>query len=97
MQATKHILFVDDEESFLSLIKPLAEKWSKGDWEVFVVNNAGKALSLLQETAMDIVVIDIQMPVMDGVQFLGLLHLKYPSLHKVVLTGLATINIELPV
>lgn len=39
---------------------------------------------------MNLVVLDIEMPVIDGVQFLNLVHRKHPNLSKVVLTGYAT-------
>ena len=54
--------------------------------------SAGKALSFLQKERVDLVVLDIQMPVIDGLQFLNLVHRKYPNLQKVVLTGYAQDN-----
>lgn len=81
------LLFVDDEQPFLRMIDQAARMWSKGQWDVHTAQSAGAALSLLQSHAMDLVVIDVQMPVVDGLQFLGLLQRKFPNLQKVVLTG----------
>jgi CheY-like chemotaxis protein len=86
----KRILFVDDEKAFLEMIQHVVAHRSNDTWEVFVADTAGQALSILQSQPMDLVVIDIQMPVVDGLQFLSLLHRKYPNLQKVVLTGFAT-------
>jgi CheY-like chemotaxis protein len=92
MAKRKRILFVDDESSFLDTIQRITQAWSGGEWEVFVANSAGKALSFLQKERVDLVVLDIQMPVIDGLQFLNLVHRKYPNLQKVVLTGYANDN-----
>jgi DNA-binding NarL/FixJ family response regulator len=88
----RRVLFVDDEPAFLDMIQRAASLWSKDVWNLHLANTASKALSVLQAEAIDLVVIDIQMPVVDGLQFLGLLHRKYPQLQKVVLTGFATEN-----
>ena len=86
--SSRRILFVDDEASFLDMISTAFGAWSKGEWQVLTADNAGRALSLLQEQKIDLVVIDLNMPIVDGVQFLSLLHRKHPSLPKAVLTGL---------
>ncbi len=81
------ILFVDDDPAFLETVGQLFAGWSQGVWQVHTASTTAKALALLQEHTMDLIVVDIQMPVMDGVQFLALLNRKYPHLRKVVLTG----------
>lgn len=81
------VLFVDDQEEFLTMVKNLFELWSKGQWEVFLANNTGKALAIIKEQPIDLVVIDLNMPVVDGIQFLKLLHRKYPNLPKAMLTS----------
>lgn len=55
-----------------------------------LATTTAKALALLDTQPMDLAVVDLQMPVMDGLQFLALLNRKYPTLRKVVLTGFAT-------
>jgi len=49
-----------------------------------------KALGILQEQRIDLLVLDIHLPVVDGLQFLNLLQRKFPNVLKVVLTGDAT-------
>ncbi len=46
-----------------------------------------KALAILQQKLIDLVVLDIGMPLLDGIQLLGLIHQQYPNIKKVVLTG----------
>lgn len=86
----KRILFVDDEPAFLETIATVIESTAANEWEPFFAESAGRALSLLQDQQVDMVVLDVQMPVVDGLQFLTLVHRKHPNMTKVVLTGYAT-------
>jgi len=91
-QTTRRVLFVDDDAPFLETMKELMAAYSEGKWEVFTAQSASKAFALLQTQPVDLAVIDVQMPVMDGVQMLSLLNRGYPNLQKVVLTGFANEN-----
>src|SRR5436190_20048354 len=86
------ILFVDDDVGFLEVVRNLMGKLSEGTWEVLVAPDAARALGLIHEHKIDLLVIDVRMPVMDGLQFLALLHRNYPNLLKAALTGNATDN-----
>ncbi len=86
-KARKNILFVDDSEDFLHLFTRAMSAQCKGEWEIYTATNAGKALSILQETPINLAVVDAQMPLVDGLQLLKLIGMKYPNLPKVVLTG----------
>lgn len=83
----KRVLFVDDDQAILEMYDNLFNLWAKGSWEVLVAPTTGKALAILQERPVDLIVIDLHMPVMDGFQFLKLVHRKYPNLPKAILTG----------
>jgi len=87
--ATKRttVLFVDDDAGFLEVVRNLMTAYSEGMWDVLVATDAAKGLELLREGKPDLLVLDVHMPVMDGLQFLGLLHRRYPSISKAVLTG----------
>jgi CheY-like chemotaxis protein len=85
----KNILFVDDSLEFLEMIDRVMGKWSEGEWKIFLAQNSGQALLILQETNIDLVVVDMQMPVVDGIQFLALLNRKYPTIQKVTLSAYA--------
>ncbi len=85
----KKILFVDDNLQFLEMIERLMGHWSKGEWQIFLAQNSGKALLILQEHVIDLAIVDVQMPVVDGIQFLALLNRKYPQVQKVTLSAYA--------
>ena len=84
------VLFVDDDTGFLDVVQKLMQTYSEGLWDVLTAPDAARALALLRDRKIDLMAIDVHMPVMDGLQFLGLLHRKYPNVLKVVLTGQAT-------
>lgn len=89
-QKRKKILFVDDDVNLLGILQQMMVKFSNNMWEVFTAPDVSRALGILQEHRVDLLVIDIHMPLVDGLQFLNLLQRKYPNILKVVLTGDAT-------
>src|SRR5947208_12917531 len=84
------VLFVDDDLGFLEVVRNLMLKLSEGAWDVLTAPDAAHGLGLIHEHKIDLLVSDVRMPVMDGLQFLSLLHKNYPNLLKVALTGHAT-------
>jgi ActR/RegA family two-component response regulator len=83
------MLFVDDDLAFLDMIERSFKSWSDGGVAIDLAHSAGQAISLLQQHTFDVAVLDIRMPVVDGLQFLHLLQRKHPNVRKVVLTGYA--------
>ena len=86
----QQILFVDDEKYFLDSIRTLFADWSKNTWRIEIATSADQALEILKTGPFDLVVVDVNMPVLDGVQFLGILTRRYPDVKKAALTGFAT-------
>jgi CheY-like chemotaxis protein len=89
-QKRKRILFVDDELGLLDFIRQLMGHFAGPAWEIHTAPDVSKALGIMQEYKIDLLVLDIHMPVVDGLQFLNLLQRKFPNVLKVVLTGDAT-------
>jgi CheY-like chemotaxis protein len=88
---TQHkILFVDDEMNFLETIRALFTAWSDDSWQIECAASADQALEILKSRPFDLIVVDVNMPVLDGVQFLRILNRRHPDLKKAALTGLAT-------
>jgi len=86
-QKRNKVLFLDDDRSFLDVLKSLMASYAGDAWEIFAARDTGQALGIIQEQQLDLVVVDVHMPVVDGLQFLSLIHRKYPNVLKVVLTG----------
>jgi CheY-like chemotaxis protein len=83
----KQFLFVDDDAQFLALISELFKQQSSGQWIVSTATNHSQALEHLKNQRVDTVVLDMVMPVMNGIEFLRLLGRTHPGQQVVILTG----------
>ena len=64
--------------------------WSEIGFEVvFLAENGKKAIDYIRENPVDVVMLDIKMPVMDGLAVAEILNAEYPSVKIVVLSGYA--------
>ena len=81
---------MDDEKEFLETLRALFAGWSKNTWHIEIATSADQALEILKAGPFDLVVVDMTMPVVDGVQFLSVLTRRYPDVKKAALTSLAT-------
>jgi CheY-like chemotaxis protein len=81
------VLFVDDSMAFLETISELFGAWGNNTWEIHTAVSADKALAILELKLMDLVVLDIGMPLLDGIQLLGIIHQRFPNIKIAVLTG----------
>lgn len=86
----KRFLFVDDDAAFLDGMCGLFADMSGGTWEIARAENHAQALAQLNRQSFDVLVLDVNMPVMDGVEFLRLLRRTHPNQQIVMLTGLAS-------
>jgi CheY-like chemotaxis protein len=84
------VLFVDDEPDFLRLVTDTFAALSDNRWRVYSANSADAALKVLGQRKIDLAVLDINMPLLDGIQFLRILSRRYPDVKKVILTGFGT-------
>jgi CheY-like chemotaxis protein len=90
MSTRKKLLFVDDDLGFLSAVTELLGEYSKGTWDIFTAQNHAQALTVLHRNQLHVVVLDLSMPVMDGLQFLRVLARTHPGQQVAILTGRAT-------
>ena len=68
-EAIKHnILFVDDDSDFLATLRDLYEMMSEHSWQIFTATSANKALEALDAERIDLVVVDVNMPGMTGIE-----------------------------
>ncbi len=81
------ILFVDDSKPFVQLFLDfLAKKENK--YRFLTANNGQEGLEILEREAIDLIILDIQMPVMDGLQFLAELHNRKIWFPIIIMTGM---------
>src|SRR5690348_16671951 len=83
----KQFLLVDDDADCLATLTGLLKQMSKGQWAIRTATNHYQALEQLKGEPVDAVVLDVEMPVMDGIEFLRLLGRTHPGQQVVMLTG----------
>ena len=80
------MLIADDETGFLATLRPLIE--GRGDLSVVGEATDGlTAIELVDELLPDAVVIDLHMPLVDGVAAVARMRKDHPSLCLIALTG----------
>ena len=82
-----HVLFVDDSMAFLEMFGELCSELSNQAWEIHSAPTADHALAILKKIPVALVVLDIRMPTLDGIQLLGIINRRYPDVKVAVITG----------
>jgi len=88
-EQTHKILVVDDEQN---MRVALFEALSRNGHEVAVAENGGMALEMIARQPPELVVTDIKMPGMDGLELLRQIKALHPDLPVVIMTGFATVD-----
>lgn len=82
------ILIVDDEETLIwGMSKRLSKERGRRDIEVLSANSAEGALDILQQTEIDLIITDIRMPGMSGLELLSRVKSDYPGTDVIVMTA----------
>ena len=87
--STGRILIVDDEEPIREVLASLLEA---AGYEPTTATNGAEALKCLDGAAFDLVLSDILMPVMDGLELLKKIHASEPDLPVVMVTAMNDIS-----
>ena len=83
------LMLVDDETRFLQTTKKLLEK--KG-FEILTAESGMEALKILAEKTVDVVILDVKMPQMDGLETLKNIKRDFPLTEVIMLTGHGTVD-----
>ena len=81
----KNILFIDDNKNILNSYGRTLRK--KNHWKLFFSQTGRDALDLLQQEPMDVVVTDIKMPEMHGIELISKIRKKFGSMPIIVISG----------
>jgi two-component system, response regulator, stage 0 sporulation protein F len=73
----KKILVADDEMSIRLLY---SEELREEGYEVFTASNGKEALEVVDKESLDLIILDIKMPEMSGIEVLRQIKEKYPNL-----------------
>lgn len=83
------VLVVDDERDFL---EPLVERLQLRKLQAQGVDSGEEALAFLALHPIDVIVLDVKMPGMDGLQVLREVKARHPLVEVVLLTGHASVE-----
>ncbi|MFO8090693.1 MAG: response regulator [Desulfatiglandaceae bacterium] len=83
------VLLVDDEKEFLDV---LGERMKIRGMEVKTTSSALAALNVLEKESFDVIILDLMMPEMDGLEALKRIKKNRPELQVILLTGHGSIE-----
>jgi CheY-like chemotaxis protein len=86
MAIQQKILLLDDDQQMLDLYQDLLKQLPSKP-EVHVSNSGARAIALLDSEPFNLLITDLRMPRMDGLQVLAIVRRKFPHLRIIVLTG----------
>lgn len=81
----KRILIVEDNDDIRALYKRILRK--APEIEVFEASDAFAALSIIKEISPDLLLVDISLPGIDGIEFVRLIHGDFPCIKILIVTG----------
>jgi len=85
----RKVLLIDDELDFL---EALSERMRNRGLNVTTATSAKEAIQIAQRETYDVLVLDLNMPEMGGLEALKILKGNNPDIHVIILTGYATVE-----
>ena len=89
METKINLLFVDDEDKFL---EAMTKRLEARDFNVVAVNRGEKAIEAARNTPIDLALVDLKMPGIDGETTLKALKQEHKWMEIVILTGHGSID-----
>jgi DNA-binding NtrC family response regulator len=78
------VLFVDDEEDF---VRTMAERMEMRDLGGEIALSGQEALEMLEDDVPDVMVLDLRMPGIDGMEVLRRVKNTFPQIEVIIMTG----------
>ncbi len=89
----QNILVVDDEKTLLMIMTGRFEDY-KDRFNVFTAGNGKEAVQVLESEEIDLVVTDLKMPEMDGIELIAYLSNKFPAVPSIAVSAYCTPEIQ---
>lgn len=83
------LIFVDDEENVLSALKRI---FMEENYTILLASSAARALEMMEEQPVHLVITDHRMPGMTGAEMLKRIKESWPETIRIMLTGFADVN-----
>jgi len=84
-----NVLLIDDDQDFLDV---MSERMEARGLEVSSTMSAEEALEMIKQDSYDVIILDLQMPGMDGIDALKAIKEIQPEAQIILLTGHATVE-----
>ena len=81
------VILVEDEKTVRDSIRKCVDWSTYGFLFIGEAANGEQALEIIRETGCEIVITDIRMPFMDGIELSRILRTLYPSVKIIILSG----------
>lgn len=82
-----HVLLVDDEESVLNVLRTSIDWQGLGIETLLTANDGIAALEVFEQQRIDLLITDIRMPRLDGLELIRSVRRLYPETHCILLTA----------
>lgn len=92
MEGSFTVLLVDDEAEFRDLLE---KRLRKRNLSLLSAGSGEEALEIVTREAVDVVVLDVRMPGMDGRETLREIKRLHPEVEVIMLTGQASVEVAL--
>ncbi len=93
MRGLKKVLIIDDEETLTwSMAKSLSKDRDK--YEVMIANSGREAITLLKKNKVDLVISDIRMPDINGLDLLVKIKKEFPQTKVIIMTAYGSSDVQ---
>lgn len=82
------VLFVDDQEEILFLIKRMLKE---EPYRILFAKSGQEALNIIEKESVDVIVTDVLMPNMTGLELLDMVKDSHPNMVRIILSGFSQI------
>ncbi len=84
MTTVDRILLIDDDKNFTKIF---SEVLNGEGYDTIVAHTGSEALEILEDNFFAILIIDIRLPDMDGIELISKINKTDPDMRKIILTG----------
>lgn len=91
MQKKHTALLVDDEPELLEIME---FELSRSGFDVFKASNGQEALAQLETQRVNLIVSDIRMPILNGIELIKIVKKRYPQIPFIFITGFSDLRFE---
>ena len=87
------IIIADDQKLFATSLKSVLENDDKELSVIGIAGNGKEAVDLAGQLKPDLILMDVRMPIMDGVEAVRIIHQRLPEIKIIMLILTATMNL----